>query len=142
MQKLINLLQKAISLTDDVVVLAIDTDDTKQKIVELNQSQLYNEGINAKGEPLGQYKAVTKKVKIAEGARNDHITLSDTFTMYASEKVEITDTEIVITMDTVKGGKDLRDRFGEIVGLTGESQNELSKYVEPKITKATRNYLT
>lgn len=97
-------------------------------IIELNtKNQLYDRGINSKGESIGDYSLYTKAIKDDKGQITDHITLNDTGKFYESFKVYInSQKDFVITADAIKDTSDLIVDWGrEILGLTDESLNVL-----------------
>lgn len=97
-------------------------------IIELNtKKQLYDKGINSKGESVGDYSLYTKAIKENSGQIFDHVTLNDTGKFYESFKVYInSQKDFVITADTIKDTSDLIVDWGrEILGLTDESLNVL-----------------
>lgn len=99
--------------------------------IDLNQLQLYDKGINADNETLGGYsfRTLEYKTRIAGGlgndTRTDHVTLKDTGDFYRSMKFEKDDEQFWITGDADKGGHDLTRMYGQILGLTNESLEEL-----------------
>lgn len=97
-------------------------------IIELNtKKQLYDRGINSKGESIGDYSLYTKAIKDEKGQIFDHVTLNDTGKFYESFKVYVnSQKDFVITADTIKDTSDLIVDWGrEILGLTDESLNVL-----------------
>jgi len=99
--------------------------------IDLNQLQLYDKGINADNETLGGYsfRTLEYKTRIAGGlgndTRTDHVTLKDTGDFYRSMKFEKDDDAFWITGDADKGGHDLTRMYGQILGLTTDSLEEL-----------------
>ncbi len=97
-------------------------------IIELNtKKQLYDRGINAKGESIGDYSLYTKAIKDEKGQIFDHVTLNDTGKFYESFKVYVnSQKDFVITADTIKDTSDLIVDWGrDILGLTPESLKTL-----------------
>lgn len=93
-------------------------------IIELNtKNQLYDKGVNSKGESIGDYSLYTKAIKDNNGQITDHVTLNDTGAFYESFKVYInSQKDFVISADTIKDTSDLIVDWGkEILGLTEES---------------------
>lgn len=92
-----NIVKRASKLTTDKLVLAIMKDkDITDEMVRMNtMDQLYDEGIDSKGNFLGYYSPATIQGthnypgKIQKGQRYDHITLNDSGKFYASEKVKL-----------------------------------------------------
>ncbi len=145
MDKLTQVLMNAMALTDDIVEEAIDTEDTKELIIKMNtQDQLYEKGILADGGYLPDYSPFTVEEKKMKGQRTDHMTLQDTGAMKETERVVFGGGEFKMTMNTVKDGEDLQERYrgyGEIVGLTSESMSKLQEHSKPKIIRKTKEWL-
>ncbi len=116
-------------LDQDKILTEILNEQTLQsKIIERNQEQLYEEGLQADGIPTGSYSFNTimgtsrYAGKIEKGQRYDHITLKDTGTFYKSMKVKSITQGIVITADDPN---DLQAREPKMLGLTPESLSEI-----------------
>lgn len=106
------------------------------QIVDLNQKQLYEQGLQADGTPTGDYAPITiayyKPLAAAEGrdGRSDHITGKDTGITYDSMTVEDKGDGIVIRAD------DQNDFFARIdkgLGLTGESKKEILPEIKQRL---------
>lgn len=111
---------------NDIADKAID-DLTLAQAVDLNtDSQLFEQGIDSKGESLGEYSDVTTEIKKAKGQRIDHITLKDTGKFYESfDAVKMPDA-FTISADPIKEDTNLVEEFGaDIIGLTSESREKL-----------------
>jgi len=146
--KINDLLNKARSMHNDSAVLAIDKKENTDRIVELNTiDQLFNKGVDSDGVPLeeigGSYKYWTRQYKKEMGQPTDRVTLRDHGDFYASENAEFTsDGDVILTADTIKGGKDLQDRWGKrIIGLTTESKKKLKPKLVNDIIKYIREFL-
>lgn len=98
------------------------------QIVDLNQKQLYEQGLQADGSPTGQYAPYTIAQKQAYGdaygvpGRTDHITGLDTGETYKSMHVEALPEGFVISADDRNGFFDVIDKG---LGMTKESKKEL-----------------
>lgn len=112
-------------------------------IIKLNtESQLFDLNVDSEGVQLsstgGNYSPVTL---LLSGTRKDSlsaINLKDTGDMYGSARVRVENGTVFITMDTVKDGVDLIDRWGDFVGLTDESLQIVIDAIEeilPEIIK-------
>lgn len=130
--------------TNEVFEGIMDLPRIQEKVVSLNQQQMYEQGENAKGEQIGQYAyntivGTTKyEGKIAKGQRYDHITLLDTGEFYGSMKV-LTGTEgFLVTGDTEKEDIDIGLIYPDILGLTQESKSELIVEVKPLFVEETK----
>lgn len=109
----------------------IDDSQLKAQIIDLNQSQMYDKGIDAKGETLGDYSqiSVTKY-----GKRPGHIQLKDTGEFYDSMKVGVEEDKFVITGDTDKGDIDLANVYPDALGLTEDSKSEIIPEIAERLT--------
>lgn len=111
--------------------------NVRNKIVDLNTlSQLFDKGEDATGRKLesigGSYAPFTIQDKIGKGLPTDRVTLSDTFTFYDSFQVFADLDSFSILYDPIKGGEDLRTRWGDnLAGLSNESISELQDYTLP-----------
>ena len=99
----------------------------KNLIIEYNtDNQLYEQGIDADGESLGEYSLKTIAIKISKGQPTDRVPLKDTGDFYKSFRVVAGKDSFEITANTVKDDSDLIETYGEsIIGLTDESKAEL-----------------
>ena len=133
------------SLHNDFAVEAMDKPETLEKVVFLNtEEQMYNKGINADGERMGDYDPYTIEYKIAKGDRYDHITGHDTGYMVSTERAAFDyEGNLNMSMDTIKDGKDISNtRWGKnIVGLTDESMARLKPINRDNIIKDLRKFL-
>lgn len=92
------------------------------QILDLNQAQMFEKGIDAKGDSLGDYSAASVDTY---GKRAGHIQLYETGDFYGSMKV-LTGTEgFVISGDMVKPDQDLQKKWPDALGLTEESKSEI-----------------
>ena len=134
MEALEDMLKGFMSLNeDDIFNEAVDNPETKELIVYLQTvDQLRNRGVDAHDEPLPPYSPATKKRKIEEGETWQHMTLKDTGEMHRSTDVEVGYEEIIIEMDTIKGGEDLTRRY-DFVGLTDNNLARVSNDIQPRI---------
>jgi len=89
--------------------------------LDLNRSQMYDQGIDAKGKQIGKYSEATVRIKQKKGQRTDHMTLSDTFKFY--DKMFVNAKQFPILIDS-KDSKTpmLEEKYSEnILGLTTEN---------------------
>lgn len=92
-------------------------------IIELNtKKQLYDKGVDAKGESLGEYSLYTRALKQERGQINDHVTLNDTGDFYNSFSVYLNGSNFIVSANTIKDTSDLIADWGrDILGLNEES---------------------
>lgn len=111
------------------------------QIVDLNQYQLYEQGIQSDGSETGQYAQITidkyKPLAEYEGrdGRSDHITGKDTGETYNSMRVRSDSAGIRITADDRNR---FFDREPKGLGLTTESKNEIIPEVKEIFIKKFR----
>jgi len=137
--KIKNIAARLDSLTDDMILDYIMEDETLQaQIIDLNQKQLYEQGVESDGNSTGEYSLRTIAEKEAVGERYDHVTLHDTGEFYDSMKVEIGYNNIRITGDMQKPDRDLEEGWPKALGLTDESISEILPEVKERFIAAIR----
>lgn len=125
-------------INENAIINSILRDPILQaQIIDLNQKQLYDQGLQADGTPTGNYSPVTiskwKPLAAAEGrdGRSDHITGKDTGETYESMKVVINSTT------SFKIFADDRNNFEaqepNFLGLTIESIDEIIPEIRDEI---------
>ena len=115
----------------------------RKLIIDLNQEQLYEYGIDSKGRSLGDYSAYTKSLKIPKGQRIDHITLKDAGDFYRSFSVKLEGSRFVIVADGQKEDTNLFKEYGiDILGLTEDSFDVLRTTAIPIINKYLKERLS
>ncbi len=108
------------------------------KIIDLNQNQLYEQGLNADGTETGQYAPITvnyyKPLAASEGrdGRTDHITGKDTGATYKSMTV-VAESEGVSVAAENNG---FFDRLPDALGLTDESKQEILPDIQSEFLNA------
>jgi len=137
--------KKFVALDEKKVLTEVLADEKlNAEMIDLNQKQLYEQGLQADGTPTGEYAPVTisyyKPLAAAEGrdGRSDHITGKDTGELYRSMVVESKPEGIVISAD------DRNDFFARIdkgLGLTKESKKEVLPAVREMVVDKLRNAL-
>lgn len=118
-------------------------------MVELNTiEQLYNKGIDANRNFLGEYSPYTIIIKQAKGQPTNRVTLKDTGEFYESFYATLlADGDIFIGANPLKkdaSGKitDLTIEWGkDIIGLTPESMNKLTEKILIEFDKYIRTNL-
>jgi len=147
---------------DKIAKEVLNGNGIPEQIIEMNKNQMYNDGVNADGNSLGQYSpatiygTLTFKGKIAKGQPYEHVTLYDTGTFYSSFKTKSVAGGLLLTANTLKGGgninitspigeqstvdiegEDLEMRYGKLVGLIPENKNRLIKLILPNVRELT-----
>ena len=135
--------KRAAEMDESKMIAEIFEDETLQaQIVDLNQNQLYEQGLQADGTPTGEYAPITisfyKPLAAAEGrdGRSDHITGKDTGETYKSMKVANEDKAIRIEAED---RNDFFKRIPEGLGLTGESINQIIPEVRETLIEKVRD---
>lgn len=114
------------------------------QIIDLNQKQLYEQGIQSDGSPTGQYSPYTIALKEQYGdaygvpGRTDHITGLDTGETYQSMAVESKLEGITITADDRNDFFKIEDKG---LGLTNESLSEIRPHVRESLVERAREVL-
>ncbi len=106
----------------------LDEETLKAQIIDLNQKQLYEEGLQSDGTETGQYAPITisyyKPLAASEGrdGRSDHITGKDTGETYRSMSVKSEPEGLIIQADD---RNNFFDREPQGLGLTTDSKREI-----------------
>lgn len=117
---------------NELLKVALDDSTVQAQIIDRNQHQLYDEGIQADNTPTGNYAPITvayyKPLAASEGrdGRSDHITGKDTGETYNSMRVLNGSDGFVIAAED---RNDFFSREPEGLGLTNES----IEYITPQI---------
>lgn len=122
---------------NQVIFNTLNNPGIKQQIIDLNQSQLMDEGLDANGKFINTiegnpYTEYTKEQKRKKGQPTDHVTLYDTGEFYQSMKVTINGQGAEVLADFSKGGSDIRDNFNssyDFLGLTDNSKEKLKEWL-------------
>ena len=115
---------------DDAWLFALGQDFTQSEIVRLNQEQLYEEGMDAKGFSLGVYSQFTINIKRQKGQRYDHVTLRDTGEFYSTFHVIVYHDAFEIDANDEKDGKALFEVYGEdVMGLTDFNKSRIKEVI-------------
>ena len=132
--------KRVASLNQADMLTEIFSDETLQsQIVDLNQSQMYDQGIQADGSPTGDYAPITiskyKPLAAMEtgdprSGRSDHITGFNTGETYASMKAQPVSGGLIITADD---RNNFFDREPEGLGLTEESLDEIIPEINERL---------
>ena len=108
-----------------------DDSDLQLDIANLNRSQMFDEGIDAKGDSLGEYSPYTIAQKIKKGQRHDHITLRDTGEFHGSIRVRSEQKTVIISGDMKKPDTDLEIIYPFALGLTNENLSAIQGIISP-----------
>lgn len=101
-------------------------DRTSQDLIQLNQSQLFDKGVNADNEELQPYTFLTEFYKREKGQPFDRTTLKDTGAFYAGFNIKTSD-QFIIFDSTDSKTSDLEQKYGNrIFGLTPENKTVYS----------------
>ena len=150
MKALINLCKKTISLekkANKIFTTILKDSNIQAQIVDLNLSQMYDDGIDSDGAELGHYAAITvsyykpRAASMGDDGRTDHITLKDTGEFYKSFKIKVTSEGFIIQADADKGDTDLAQIYPKVIGLTKENKAEVGIIVAPYLAEIIRKEL-
>lgn len=124
----------------------LSTPSLESQIIDLNQKQLYEQGIQADGSSTGQYAPITishyKPLAKAEGrdGRTDHVTLKDTGHLYNSMEVVAVKEGITITADDENGVFE-KMKVEDALGLTAESISDIIPEIRTELIEKVKNAL-
>lgn len=106
---------------EDIFEVVMSNPGMQQQIIDYNQYQLEEQGLDAEAVPTGEYAPRTVQMKIQKGQRYDHITLKDTGDFFDSMKLKIQDKAARIQADMKKPDQDLEKQWPDALGLTPDS---------------------
>jgi|SRR5690349_2650332 len=102
--------------------------DARVFTLNLNRwEQLYEQGVDSNGVPLGQYRPYTLKRKVDPNL--SHITLRETGAFYETFRLLTGHGFVEIQANTRKGNEDLEDIHGPVLGLTDDSKEALGEFM-------------
>lgn len=140
--------KNAIKLNSSKVLVRIwKNEEVQGFIVDLNRvDQLFKKGVDSLDEPFGLYASdqgtVSFKGASKSKKRNARIVLFDTGDFYNTFDVDVKTEGFTITANDKKDDKSLTDIYGkEILGLTDESLEKLSRKILPLFIAETRKLL-
>jgi hypothetical protein len=143
-ERLKRLCDNVLKLDQNKIFMQIMQDD---KVIEftldLNRfEQLFLNSVDSEGVELPKYSRLSEDLSINESytfkgvtrrkTRGDAMFLLDTGEFYDSFNLVANDKGFAIRANTIKDNKDLQI-YGDIIGLTEDSKNELSKKIIPNI---------
>ena len=141
------LAKKIQKLDENKILKKVFSDDLLQaQILDLNtKGQLYERGVDSKGDPTGEYAPFTLAYKqtiagaLGNDTRTDHITLKDTGEFYESFKFKNKDDGFIIEADTQKEETDLQQVYPHVLGLDAQSRNEIRNDIKIRFMEILRN---
>lgn len=138
-EKIIRICNNTKALNRDVIFKKVfDNKGVQQQVVDLNQSQMYDDGVDSKGDSLGKYSPFTIALKEKKGQRIDHITLKDTGEFYGSMQVKAQRDEIIVSADMKKPDTDLEVIYPNALGLNEKSLSEIRDFTKPLFIEEVR----
>lgn len=123
----------------DIVKKVLSEPSIQTQAIDLNQSQMYEKGVDSKGFSMGEYSPATIygtknfEGKIAKGQRYDHVTLKDTGAFYDSMKIVNSNDQFVIVGDLPEGAQ---RQWPDALGLTNESKDEIMPEIKERIIES------
>ena len=142
MNRLIQIANNAKALNEKKILFEVYSDDYIQDvIIDLNRiGQLFKKGVDINEEVIGRYSQTTELLNPEKRAGTPY-TLKDTGEFYRTFNIKVTkDGSFTINADTIKEDKDLLE-YGDILGLTKPSLNELIEEILPFFIEETRKLL-
>lgn len=145
-----NMAKNAAKLNSNKILKTVfDNKLLQAQILDLNtQDQMYERGVDAQGDLLGEYSAYSKLYKnfIAGGlgndTRSDHKTYKDTGFFYRSFRFKNFKDGFYIKADSIKeGGVDLLDKEPYLIGLDEKSMDYVKDEIKPDIIGLVRKQL-
>ncbi|MDB5280889.1 MAG: hypothetical protein JWR61_5844 [Ferruginibacter sp.] len=144
MEALRKLAIRATKLSPELLFkLVLKDKKVQKKILDLNRiDQLFDRGVDSKGDALPPYAKSTIAKKKAAGQEYTHMTLKDKGDFYESFKIVMVDGGFVIEADAEKDGTDLTKRYGkEILGLSEDSMGKLIEIIKERAPDVILEYL-
>lgn len=148
-EQLKRLAENVINLeVNELSVSVFKIPEIKQFIIRLNRvEQLYLEGLDVNDRVIGTYSYTTALMNgeesyifnglVSNKKVGEPYTLFDSGEFYDSFKVVVQKDGFIIEADTAKEDRDLME-YGEILGLTQNSKDELAQKMLPFIIEAIR----
>lgn len=141
-EALINKFESLATIDENQIIHEVlENKDLQKEIIDLNQTQLYDQGVTADGKPTGDYAPATKyhykPLAAAQGrdGRVYHMTGKDSGLTYDSMKVKNGNGEFEVVADDRNGVFAAPFRYGSLVGGLGLTQDSILK-LKPVITNA------
>lgn len=142
MNRLKKIAENAKALQEKKILFTIyNKSDVQQFIIDLNKiGQLFKKGIDIEENVIGRYSQTTEILNPEKKAGTPY-TLKDTGDFYKTFRVKVNSNgSFTISADTIKEENDLLE-YGDILGLTKPSLNELIKEILPIFIEETRTAL-
>lgn len=118
------------------VSLRVVRGEANSTLIPLNIDQLFERGIDSKGQSLGEYSPFTISYKKKKGQRYDHVTLRDEGDFYEGFFADADSWPVGINSKDSKTGE-LTDKYGDdIFGLTKDSTDELNEQIREELIEA------
>lgn len=109
-----------LNATDEIIL------DQAAEIVDMNISQMYDEGVKSSGESLGEYQPTTIAIKQEKGQTTSHVTLRDEGDFHSEMGLKKENVgEFTVTSEDWKTGM-LEHNWGPLFGLTPANEKELT----------------
>lgn len=119
----VDLANAALSAVREQIHLALDYN---------TESQLYERGITADGESLGEYSPLTIEIKRQKGQPTDRVTLKDEGDFHRGW-FATTDKFPIVFGSTDPKADMLEDKYGNIFGLTQDNKQAFVEDIKPYI---------
>ncbi len=116
----------------------IDQSGLQAQLIDFNQAQMMDKGIDSAGDSLGEYSIISVE---KYGKTPGHITLHDTGAFYNSMKVLTGSEGFVIFGDTIKDDKDISIQWPQALGLTQDSISEVLPEIKEGLREKIREQM-
>lgn len=122
-----------------IVNRTLQLDSVKRDIIEFNQKEQLQEGIDANGLQIytiasqeqgsGVYARMTIAERSSKGLQTSKVDLKDTGAFYNTFNVEVNHEGAQVLADFSKGGNDIRDNFDSFFDFLGLNPETLENFV-------------
>lgn len=144
-----NLLEKVTSINHNEVWRTVFREEEFERFILdlIRIKQLFEEGIDEKGEVIGTYSWVTQNIYDSSKVAGTHYTLKDTGEFYKSMNIDVEKDFFLIDADPMKedifGNKtNLFEKYGEgIIGLTDDNKQILAQEIRDRFIAEVRRLL-
>ena len=117
---------------NDVFVFVFSREEVLTFVEQLNKAQLRS-GFDSEGTSLksiSDYSPKYRALKTRRGVSKDVVDLNFTGKFYETIQAKYESGNLIIQGDTIKGGQDLQNRWGDkLIGISAENVETLREYI-------------
>jgi hypothetical protein len=106
--------------------------DDQYEIAEINREQLLS-GIDAEGNPLGEYRESTKAARRRRGLQTDYIDLKFTGKFQRSFEIDKKGDDYSLTAKDPKWEDKLMQRWPDAIGIQKENEDRVTEIIKENI---------